>query len=75
MDECRVYWGSHGCRRQRGHEGLHECDCCECEDHVGNAGVYADEDGDELLCVATWPYYGKDTAFYGEDVATAPSSL
>lgn len=22
---CRVYWGSHGCRKQRGHQGLCRC--------------------------------------------------
>lgn len=22
---CRVYWGSHGCRKQRGHLGKHLC--------------------------------------------------
>jgi hypothetical protein len=25
--ECRVYWGSHGCARLRGHDGEHVCDC------------------------------------------------
>lgn len=23
---CRVYWGSHGCQLDRGHEGPHRCD-------------------------------------------------
>jgi hypothetical protein len=22
---CRVYWGTHGCRKQRGHLGNHRC--------------------------------------------------
>lgn len=26
-DWCRVYWGSHGCRFERGHHGPHACEC------------------------------------------------
>lgn len=52
---CRVYWGSHGCERPRGHDGPHWCDCCECDDHPGPA------------CVAGPPYYGPETLFFGED--------
>lgn len=55
---CRVYWGSHGCARPRGHEGAHWCDCCECDSHP--------QEGEG--CVAGPPYYGPDTRFYGEDV-------
>jgi len=54
---CRVYWGSHGCDFERGHENPHACDCCECERHP-------DPDSG---CVALPPYYGPDTNFYGED--------
>jgi hypothetical protein len=25
--DCRVYWGSHGCDRRRGHRGKHRCEC------------------------------------------------
>lgn len=25
---CRVYWGSHGCSKQRGHLGRHYCGSC-----------------------------------------------
>jgi hypothetical protein len=25
-DFCRVYWGSHGCERERGHRGPHRCE-------------------------------------------------
>lgn len=57
-ESCRVYWGSHGCERPRGHDGDHWCDCCECADHP-------DEDEG---CVAGPPYYGPETRFYGEDV-------
>lgn len=30
---CRVFWGSHGCHKQRGHRGLHVCssDCVPCD--------------------------------------------
>ena len=59
---CRVYWGSHGCRRPRGHppEVPHECDCCDCGDSHPDAG-------EGVLCVALPPYYGPETRFYGED--------
>ena len=60
---CRVYWGSHGCQLPRGHDGPCECGCCECDPH--------DEDSHEREgCVAKWPYYGPETWFYGEDVAS-----
>lgn len=55
--DCRVYWGSHGCRLPRGHEGYHLC-CCECERHPDPGSG----------CVGAFPYYGPDTRFYGEDV-------
>jgi hypothetical protein len=61
---CRVYWGSHGCDLQRGHPGswrAHSCDCCDCERHP-------DLDSG---CVARYPYYGRLTRFYGEDVSAA----
>ena len=58
VEACRVYWGSHGCARPRGHEGDHWCYCCECADHPDDAG-----------CVAGPPYYGSDTRYYGEDAA------
>lgn len=58
--DCRVYWGSHGCHLQRGHEGTCQCDCCDCADHPD----------DDSGCVAKAPYYGKNTRFYGEDVAS-----
>lgn len=55
---CRVYWGSHGCHKPRGHEGPCWCDCCECENHPD----------DDSGCVAGPPWYGPRTTFYGEDV-------
>ena len=50
---CRVYWGSHGCDRPRGHAGPHLCIACWSEDESGWVGAP--------------PYYGPDTCFYGED--------
>ncbi len=58
---CRVHWGSHGCELTRGHDGPHECDCCECPDHA------RDHEGEG--CVAKPPYYGSSTWFYGEDAS------
>ena len=26
-ESCRVYWGTHGCDRPRGHRGPHICNC------------------------------------------------
>lgn len=26
-NDCRVYWGSHGCDKERGHKGPHACRC------------------------------------------------
>lgn len=70
---CRVYWGSHGCCHPKGHNGPHECNCCECPDHTVNhviEGVEGDMENGWVECVAKPPYYGPDTKFYGED-ATA----
>lgn len=55
FEYCRVYWGSHGCDLWRGHVGPHICLTCW------------DEDGDNEGYVGSWPYYGPDTNFYGED--------
>jgi hypothetical protein len=24
-EQCRVYWGTHGCKKRRGHPGPHRC--------------------------------------------------
>jgi hypothetical protein len=66
MADCRVYWGSHGCDLDRGHDGLCECGCCDCPDGAHN-GVTAPADDEGVLCVAKSPYYGPETEFYGED--------
>ena len=59
---CRVYWGSHGCDRPRGHDGPHQCDSCwDPEDTDGYVGA--------------WPYYGPETNFYGEDAPHARAAL
>ena len=54
---CRVFWGTHGCRLERGHHGPHFCVCCKCVTHPDT----------DTGCVGTAPYYGSITAFYGED--------
>jgi hypothetical protein len=60
-DPCQVYWGSHGCSLQRGHEQPCECDCCDCPEGAPC----------EPYCVAKAPYYGTaETRFYGEDAIT-----
>jgi len=66
VDDCRVYWGSHGCRLTRGHEGPHLCDCAvdDWQDYI-ELGGYIYPDG--VLNVGAPPYYGPDTHFYGED--------
>ena len=61
ISPCRVYWGSHGCSMERGHEGDCDCGCCDCGERHPDAG-------DGVLCVARAPYYGPGTRFYGEDV-------
>lgn len=50
---CRVYWGSHGCGRPRGHQGPHLCLACWEPGECGWVGAP--------------PYYGPDTRFYGEE--------
>lgn len=56
IEPCRVYWGSHGCDRPRGHDGPHLCLKCRYPDEIGWTGAP--------------PYYGPDTEFYGEDAET-----
>ncbi len=58
---CETYWGTHGCELHKGHGGYCIC-CCECQDHLTR-----EEDG----CVGAFPYYGKDTKFYGADAKIA----
>lgn len=53
MKQCTVYWGSHGCELEKGHEGWCDCKC-------GNVPA---QDGD----VGAFPYYGPLTRFYGAD--------
>lgn len=64
---CRVYWGSHGCMLERGHEGGHFCTCTYGED--GEMLPHASELGDNGN-VGRAPYYGPETCFYGEDAET-----
>jgi hypothetical protein len=65
MKGCRVYWGTHGCALRRGHDGPHDCQCCDCP-----PGLHPN-DSHNVLCVSTAPYYGPDTGFYGEDATPA----
>lgn len=72
---CRVYWGSHGCKLERGHSGDHICECCNCKNHPeqdphngGNGG----------WCVGAPPYYNifpfnNATVFFGEDFVVEPT--
>jgi hypothetical protein len=64
---CEVYWGSHGCRLGRGHDGPHLCECA-----VENWREYPDgySDADGVLNVGAPPYYGAETNFYGDDAKT-----
>lgn len=64
--DCRTYWGSHGCDLPKGHEGHHECDCCQCEDHEKNSLL-----PNGARCVGKFPYYGPETSFYGEDATVS----
>jgi hypothetical protein len=62
--QCQVYWGSHGCWLEHGHEGDHECrEEGETAAHhvISRDGV--DERGFQ------WDLYGDDIGWqtYGED--------
>lgn len=67
---CEVYWSSHGCKFQHGHDGPHICDCCDCDDHAGNQGRRVDEDGSEWTCNGAPPYLPGER-FYGDDTTEA----
>lgn len=66
-EQCRTYWGSHGCCLPRHHDG--DCVCsCALEDngtYDPTTGEYYEEPG--VFMVGAPPYYGDDTSFYGED--------
>jgi hypothetical protein len=71
MPRCEVFWGSHGCNLEKGHEGFHRCCCTDPEegeviDPVTRTYVGGEMDG--VLNVGTWPYYGPETKFYGAHV-------
>jgi hypothetical protein len=70
-EPCRVYWGTHGCRLPRGHDGPH---LCECADDEGASHVLARHGIDpQCVNVGAPPYYGPDTRLYGEDAAGLPA--
>lgn len=62
-ESCRVYWGSHGCMLERGHDGEHLCSCTfengVMLPHMNDAPGFGN--------VGRAPYYGAETRFYGED--------
>lgn len=64
-EHCRVYWGSHGCELERGHDGPHLCSCADDPGVDPETGEYVDDPG--CLNVGAPPYYGTKTIFYGED--------
>lgn len=68
MPECRVYWGSHGCMLERGHDGDCICRCAfdDAGNELPNRNTPGNEDNGN---VGNAPYYGDITTFYGEDAA------
>lgn len=66
MAYCRVYWGSHGCKLERGHTGPHLCDCADDPGVDPMTKEYLSDPG--CFNVGGPPYYGPETRFYGEDV-------
>lgn len=62
---CRVYWGSHGCKLERGHDGPHLCSCTDDPGIDPETKEYIDDPG--CFNVGAPPYYGPETRFYGED--------
>lgn len=56
---CRVYWNSHGCMFERGHEGPHVCKCAVTDDIEWHSP--------DSTNVGAPPYYGPETHFFGED--------
>lgn len=61
-DPCEVYWGSHGCMYERGHDGPHECECAFDESGARLPHTFVADNGN----VGCPPYYGSDTYFYGD---------
>lgn len=66
---CRVYWGSHGCKLERGHDGPHLCDCADDEGVDPITREYIEDR--QVVNVGAPPYYGPKTTFYGEDATAA----
>lgn len=70
MADCRVYWGTHACSLDRGHEGTHKCTCCECPEGAHDGVTAPNIEGIPFTsCVGQAPYYGPEyeTILYGED--------
>lgn len=71
MADCRVYWGSHGCIFERGHDGPCLCTCTFVDDDPTKPLLPHMDDDPENGNVGRPPYYGSDTWFYGEDALAA----
>lgn len=67
MASCRVYWGSHGCHLERGHDGPHVCICASDDEGQYNPKTREYYDAPNCFNVGAAPYYGPETRFYGED--------
>jgi len=60
---CRVYWNSHGCELERGHDGPHLCLCAL----EGGFDKLTRKYPDGSINVGEPPYYGAETRFFGDD--------
>jgi hypothetical protein len=65
-DECRVYWGTHGCCLPRGHDGPHRCTCADDPEEPGilNVGAPPYSEKRKKITEAAYPIPGLmfDTA-------------
>lgn len=69
FEPCHVYWGSHGCKLERGHDGPHLCDCADDPGIDPETREYVEEPG--VYNVGAPPYYGPETIFFGEDTTAS----
>jgi hypothetical protein len=69
MALCDVYWGSHGCGLERGHDGPHLCSCADNDGIDAASREYVNEPG--VFNVGAPPYYGPETRFWGADTTPA----
>jgi len=64
---CRVYWNTHGCALERGHDGPHVCNCAIEDEGTFDPETHEYYDDPGCFNVGAPPYYGPDTNFFGED--------